>query len=86
MISHLFAGLALGLFFYGGLWFTVRSLATVRHPGLWTVGSFWLRTAVVIAAFVLIARSRWDFALIAILGFSLARLVVTQLLRGPKCT
>ena len=40
----LMAGIALGVFFYGGLWLTVRRLLMTRHPVLLTLGSFCVRT------------------------------------------
>ena len=37
---RLMAGIAIGVFFYGGLWITVRQLFTARHPVLLTLGKF----------------------------------------------
>ena len=33
-----FAGLALGLFYFAGLWFTLHRLPGHPHPGLWVAG------------------------------------------------
>jgi F1F0 ATPase subunit 2 len=83
------AGIAIGVFFYGGLWFTVRHLVTTRHPVWLTLASFWGRTAVTLAAFLLVVNGRWENALAALAGFGLGRLLVSQLSRKggqPRCT
>ena len=74
------AGLALGAIFYGGLWLTVRSLPTARNPVLLTLASFWIRTLLVLAGFLLLARSNWLNALICLLGFVMGRIVVSRYL------
>ncbi len=47
------AGLLLGGFFFGGLWWTVRKGASSRRSALWFFGSFALRTSLVLAGFYL---------------------------------
>jgi len=83
-------GVALGLFFYGGLWFTVRRLATSPHPVLLTLGSFWIRTLVVLAAFVFLTRAGLEHVAFAMASFILGRLAVSRFIpaRRPvtKCT
>ena len=88
VVLDLLAGVALGVCFYGGLWFTVQRLATSAHPVLLTVGSFWLRLVVVLAAFVLLARQGLASVVISMSGFVLARLAVSRLVpdRGIRCT
>ena len=43
------AGVLLGVLFFGGLWWTVQRGLVSRRPALWFVGSFLLRTSVVLA-------------------------------------
>ena len=74
----LLAGFALGLFFYGGLWYTVRALSTNRHPALLMVGSFWIRTAAVVTGFYYLMDAEWQRAAICLAGFVAARLVCTR--------
>ena len=38
------AGLGIGIWYFGGLWFTVHCLPTTRHPVLFLLGSFLVRT------------------------------------------
>jgi F1F0 ATPase subunit 2 len=77
ILLRLFAGIALGAFFYTGLWFTVRALPTARHPVLLTLGSFWIRTLIVVATIFSLIEEHWQNALICIAGFLVGRLIVS---------
>ena len=75
------AGGLLGLFFFGGLWWTIsRGLASPR-PALWFFASLVLRMSVTLAGFYVVAAGQWQRLLACLLGFVLARLVVTRLTR-----
>lgn len=78
-LAVLLAGAALGFIFFGGLWWTVRRAMTSRWVGLWFFGSMLLRTALVLAGFYYACGSEWSRWLAALLGFVVARLVVTRL-------
>lgn len=84
------AGMATGVFFYVGLWLTVRHLLVTRHPVGLTLASFWGRTFIALAAFVLIAQCGWRSSLAALAGFALARVLVAARLPAkegqPRCT
>lgn len=67
------AGLALGLFFFGALWLTVRQLPTARWPGLLIIVSFVVRMAVVVVGFYVVMGDRWERILACLAGFLLAR-------------
>lgn len=78
-------GLLLGLFFYGGLWWTVqRGLASPR-PHLWFLASYLLRTTIAVAGLAALASGRWPRLLIALFGCLVARLIMMQLSKraGP---
>ena len=77
------AGVALGVIFYGGLWWTVRHAATCRQPGLAVLGSFLARTGTAVGGFYLVGAGDWRRLLLCLLGFVLARLAVTWLTRLP---
>jgi F1F0 ATPase subunit 2 len=81
IFSRLLAGAALGVFFYTGLWVTVHGLLTTRHPTLLTLGSFWIRTLVVLASFLFLMRGRWQYALTCVAGFMMGRVAVSKSLR-----
>jgi F1F0 ATPase subunit 2 len=73
------AGLLLGAFFFGGLWWTVQKLATSKRPALWVIGSFLLRMGVTMTGFYVVAAGDWQRLLWCLLGFIMARLVVIKL-------
>jgi len=81
-------GAALGFFFYGGLWWTVRRLPRAAHPVTLMIASYWVRLTVTVCAFILLAKFGFASVAIALSGFILGRLVVSRLLapRSPKCT
>lgn len=78
------AGLALGVIFYGGLWITVRALASAHHPAILSVSSLALRMAVVLAGFLLLTRGRWQNAAACLIGFAAGRAAVSRF--WVKCT
>ena len=78
------AGALLGLFFFGGLWWTVRHGLTARHPAWLFVGSLLLRTTVVIAGFWWVSDGLWDRLLACLVGFLVVRLVMTRALRQSR--
>jgi F1F0 ATPase subunit 2 len=71
-------GGGVGLFHFGGLWFTIHRLTRVRHPEVEFVLSFFLRTAFSIAAFFFISGGRWEKILAALAGFLAVRLVMVR--------
>jgi F1F0 ATPase subunit 2 len=76
-------GALLGLFYYAGLWFTLRRLSERAHPGLWVFGSFILRLVVSMAGFYCILGP--DHSLprlgVALLTFIAARVLLIRRLR-----
>jgi F1F0 ATPase subunit 2 len=76
-------GLALGAAFYGGLWWTVCRLSA-GHAGPWLVGSFVVRTMIVLAGFYTIARGSWYGLAACAAGFLAARIAVTRITRTPS--
>ena len=75
------AGGLLGVVFFGGLWWTVRRGLVSSRAALWFFASLLVRTAIVIAGFLLVCGDDWRRWLAALLGFSVARLVVTRVTR-----
>ena len=90
ILIRLLGGLAVGIFFYGGLWFTVSLLAAARYRALLLLGSFGIRTLVVVSGFLVLIEKRWDYALWCLIGFTVGRLVVVKFMVGrearAKCT
>ena len=77
------AGLVLGAIFFGGLRWTVRKGLTARQPALWFLGSMLLRMGIALAGFYFVGRGDWRRLLACLLGFVIARFVVTWLTRAP---
>ena len=77
------AGLLLGAVFFGGLWWTVRKGVLSEHPATWFLGSLLLRTGIILTGFYFVAGGHWERLVTCLLGFVLARLVVTSLTRPP---
>lgn len=81
----LVAGVAAGLLYFGGLWWTVRRVVTSPRPHLLTLGSFFVRTAVVIGVVILIARMHWVPVATFMAAFVGTRMVMVHRL-GPVHT
>ncbi|MBX0328851.1 ATP synthase subunit I [Oscillochloris sp. ZM17-4] len=77
-------GVALGAFFFGGLWLTVRRGASSKQVALWFFGSLLLRTGVALVGFYLVSAGRWERMLACTLGFVIARLIVTRLIGAAE--
>jgi F1F0 ATPase subunit 2 len=82
LVLALMAGVSLGAIFFGGLWWTVRKSFSSKQPGLWFLGSSLLRTVLVLAGFYFVAFGHWQRLLASLLGFAMARLMVTRLTRA----
>lgn len=76
------AGQVLGAIFFAGLWWTVRKGVSSQRPALWFFGSLLLRTSVTLAGFALVSRGQWERLLACLVGFVMARLIVTWLSRA----
>lgn len=75
------AGLGLGLFYFGGLWWTVNRVATAGQPGLLMLGSMLLRGAVVLAGFWLVMDGQLDRLIACVVGFFVMRTLLIRRLR-----
>lgn len=80
------AGLALGAFYFIGLWQTVSRLSRTRHRASLLLVSYGLRLAVVLSAFYFLLRDgHWERIALALIGFVMMRKILTFHL-GPKKT
>jgi F1F0 ATPase subunit 2 len=80
----LMAGVLIGAFFFGGLWWTVQKSLTSNNPVLWFFGSTLVRTGFAMAGFYFTSRGDWQKLLACLLGFVIARVLVTRLTRTTK--
>jgi len=84
MILPFVVGLAVGLFFFGGLYWTVRRLATSRYPAALSLTSMLLRLGVSLAALYLVMAGDWRRLTAAVVGMIVMRLVLVRLLRPAR--
>ena len=75
------AGVLLGAIFFGGLWLTVCKGASSQQPALWFLCSLLLRTSTALVGFYLVGCGHWERLLVCLLGFVMARHIVTRLTR-----
>ena len=80
----LVAGLLLGAFFFAGLWWTVRKGVSSKQPALWFFGSMMLRTGIILAGFYFVGCGHWKRLVTCLLGFVIARFIVTLRLRSGQ--
>ena len=73
------AGIPIGAFFFGGLWWTVKKGVTSRKPVLWFFGSLMIRIGVTIAGFYVMANGHWERAVACLAGFLIARSIVMRI-------
>jgi len=79
----LVTGVLLGVMFFGGLWWTVQKGVSAKQPALWFFGSLLLRMSIALAGFYFVSGGHWLRLLVCLLGFVMARLIVTRLTRPP---
>ena len=70
--------MALGAFFFGGLWWTVRSSFSSPRPGLLVFVSLLLRLGIALAGFFLVADGHWQPLIACLLGFIVARVIIVR--------
>jgi F1F0 ATPase subunit 2 len=78
------AGLALGAFYFIGLWQTVRRLPSAVSPVRLILGSIVLRLAVLTGGFYFIMGGHWERLAVALLGFVVMRKILTYRLGSPR--
>ncbi len=76
-------GVLLGVMFFGGLWWTIRKSVSFKQPAVWFFGSLLLRMSIALAGFYFVSDGHWERLLVCLLGFFLARLIVTRLTGPP---
>jgi F1F0 ATPase subunit 2 len=79
-------GLPLGVFYFGGLWWTICRAVASNSPAVWFLGSLLLRTVVVMAAFYWVSQGDWRRLLSCLFGFLMARSAIQRLRSGPTGT
>ena len=78
LIFAFIVGVALGCFYFGTLWWTVRRLREARHPALLAFGSLLARMAVTLLVFFLVMGGRWERLIACLAGFIVARVLLVR--------
>ena len=76
------AGVGLGIFFFGGLWWTVRRAATSPRPALWFACGLLVRVGVTMLCFYGLGSGQWQRLLACLIGFMIARAIVMRATRA----
>jgi F1F0 ATPase subunit 2 len=82
LLVALLEGALLGVVFFTGLWWTVRKIESTKQVARLFLGSMLLRTTVVLLGFYFILGDNWPHLAAGLLGFIIARIIVTRLTRN----
>jgi len=86
ILAALLAGLALGAFFYGGLWCTVLRGTRSSRPASWFLISLMLRMSLLLTSIYLVADGQWQRLMACMAGLLLARSVFLRVSRQWRST
>jgi F1F0 ATPase subunit 2 len=80
-VSGLLVGVVLGVFYFAGLWWTVRRLNSSEYTALLFTFSMLFRTGVLMLGLYFILGDSWQTLMLGLLGFMLVRLLATRLIQ-----
>ncbi len=75
------AGIVLGFLYFGSLWLTVRRLPTLRQPALFWLGSFFVRTSLLLFGIFLVGAGHWERMAVCLFAIILIRILLTNISR-----
>ncbi|WP_185958340.1 ATP synthase subunit I [Fodinibius sediminis] len=67
------SGMALGFFYFGGLWLTIRKVTKQGYPPLLVLISFLIRMALVMGVFYVLLTQHWAYMITALASFLIIR-------------
>jgi|GEM_PF-170416 len=73
------AGLLLGAFFFGGLWWSLRKGLNSDYVALWQITSLVVRMGVSLIGFYLVGGGQWQRLMACLAGFVIARIVILRM-------
>ncbi len=74
------AGIASGIFFFGGLWWTIKKGVVSEKPFFWFMGSLLIRSGVTLACFYFFSRYGSGSLLACLAGFFVSHIGVKIIL------
>ena len=86
LMPALFAGIILGILFFGGLWYTVRIGLNSKNATLIFMASLVIRMAIVLLGFYFVGANNWQRMLVCLVGFLIARIIITRVTKKEKQT
>lgn len=84
LAAALAVGLLLGVCYFGGLLWTVHLLPTSRRPALLFLGSWFLRTAVLVTGLWLVTAGDWRRPVAALVGILAIRIWLVHRVRRAE--
>lgn len=84
MILAFVGGIFLGIFFFGGLYFTIEKMQKIKHPALFMVLSLLIRMAILLLGFYLLMNSQYQNLLAALVGVLISRFILIRKLGNTK--
>ncbi len=81
LIMACIAGTALGVIFFGGLWWTVQKGVSSTHPAILFLFSAVLRMAIVLLGFYFVSGGELYRLLACVSGFFIARIAIAWFMR-----
>ncbi len=78
------AGGALGVIFFGGLWWTVQRGVASKSPGMWFFASLQLRMLATLAGFFFLIAGHAERIIPSLIGFLIARFAVMYGTKGAS--
>jgi len=80
LIAVCLAGVLIGVGYFGGLWWTIRHSVVSTRPAISFLLSLLLRNSLAVLGFYAVSGADWQRWLLCLLGFTLARLLMTRLI------
>ncbi|TAJ16234.1 MAG: ATP synthase subunit I [Rugosibacter sp.] len=77
-------GMALGAFFFLGLWWTIQKAVSSKRPALLFLGSLLLRMSMALAGFYVVGHADWQRLLACLLGFVVTRFIALRITRAQE--
>jgi F1F0 ATPase subunit 2 len=71
--------MVLGLFYFGGLWLTVKRLPFSARPALLTLCSYLGRLIVTLSGFYVVMAGSWELLLAVVSGFMVMRIILVRI-------
>jgi F1F0 ATPase subunit 2 len=71
--------MVLGVFYFGGLWLTVKRLPFVARPALLTLCSYLGRLGVTLSGFYVVMAGSWERLLAVLCGFVVMRIILVRI-------